>query len=299
MQLNQEDITYLRTLHLSILTPMYAGLCYGSYTNALMQFQMYAQQVGLKFSYQSLSNESLITRGRNTLIAKAMFDKTVTHVLFIDADLAFSPEHIFKLLLHKKEMIAGLYPKKTLPPDFVVNCSPEFVGSDGQIKLENGLMPITRAGTGFLLISRETIEKLMIAYPSTKFNNNIGLPKELDEYMYNLFDCWVSTDNARELLSEDWAFCCRARGIGIDIWADPSVRIPHIGTFQFPVDGEFFKNMGIDLEVNKQLVPKIAVRPDEVSPDGKIYMPLQPDLDALKRYEDGKQVAKQFGDIVI
>ena len=65
----------------------------------------------LKFTVETMANESLVTRARNNLIAKGM-ETDSTHPMFIDADIGFDFTDVIKLLIADKDVIGGLYPKK-------------------------------------------------------------------------------------------------------------------------------------------------------------------------------------------
>ena len=74
---------------LYVLTPCYGGLCHVNYINKIMETKEVLQSLGIKFVLQFIRNESLITRGRNNLTAKAMGDPEMTHILFIDSDITW------------------------------------------------------------------------------------------------------------------------------------------------------------------------------------------------------------------
>jgi hypothetical protein len=283
MNITQEQVDFLRKQHIQFALPCYAGMCYESLMTSMIKFVIYAQRIGLQFSIDTMTNESLISRARNHLVAKFLENSAATRLMFIDSDIGFDPEHIFKLILHDKDLVGGLYPKKTLPPDFVVNCNPECVDEKGQIKVIDGMIPVSRLGTGFMLIKREVFNKMMVAYPQTKFTNNIGLDPKYNPFCYALFDCAISPDTM-EYLSEDWLFCARARAIGIEIFADPTIRLNHNGTFCFPGDPTaLYNQMGLSIETNPQLNPKIAVRPDETKHLDSM-LAIKPNLEALSNY---------------
>jgi hypothetical protein len=288
MEITPAQVEYLRKCHPLIGIPMYGGICHESVFSSMIKFALYCQQLGMPFSLETLINESLITRGRNSICAKFLENSATTHLMFIDSDIGFEPEHIFKLLLHDKDIIVGLYPKKNLPIDYVVNVTPESVNELGHIIIDsNGLIEVSRAGTGFMLIKREVFNKHMAAYPQFKFTNNINLDTKYDSFMYTFFDCVISEDEQREYLSEDWYFCAKSRALGIKIYADASIRLNHSGTYVFPGDPtNFYKSMGLTLETNPQLNPKIASRKGE-SIDS-IVKTAKPDFEALAAYEKNK-----------
>jgi hypothetical protein len=288
MEINQQQAEYLRKQHIQFALPCYGGIVHECVMTSLIKFAIFAQRVGMPFSLDTMVNESLIQRARNHLSAKFLENGIATHLMFIDSDIGFEPEHIFKLLLHDKDIIGGLYPKKSLPPDYVVNVSPEAVDANGQVKAEDGLIPVSRLGTGFMLIKRSVFEKHMVAYPNAKFTNNIGLDKKYDPFCYTFFDCWITQDANREYLSEDWGFIVKSRVIGLKAYADPTVRLNHSGTFVFPGDPtNLYNSMGLKVETNPQLMPRIAMRHDEISDDSARLL-VQPDMGALALYLSNK-----------
>jgi len=99
--------------HIFIATPMYGGMCAGYYTQAMLTLQNQAQQAGVTVTYSFMFNESLITRARNALVHNFLKSEA-THMMFIDADVSFKPEHVFSLIEENKDLIAGNYPKKMI-----------------------------------------------------------------------------------------------------------------------------------------------------------------------------------------
>jgi hypothetical protein len=289
MNITAEQVEYLRKQHVQFGLPCYAGMVHECVMTSLIKFVIYAQRMGMPFSLDTMINESLIQRARNHLAAKFLENGVATHLMFIDSDIGFEPEHIFKLLLHDKDIVGGLYPKKALPPDYVVNVSPDAVSEEGQIKNLDTLIPVSRLGTGFMLIKRNVFEKHMAAYPNTKFTNNIGLDPKFNPFCYTFFDCWISQDANREYLSEDWGFIVKSRVIGIQAYADPTVRLNHSGTFVFPGDPTaLYTSMGLKLEDVPHLTPRIAMRKDEIA-DDSAKLVVQPDMNALNAYLEKKK----------
>jgi len=68
----------------------------------------------LKISIKLLPGDSLVTRARNTLVALFLGNPEYTHLLFIDTDITFSPDNVFRLLEMSKQkpIVAAPYPKK-------------------------------------------------------------------------------------------------------------------------------------------------------------------------------------------
>jgi len=194
---------------------------------SLLKFILMCNKVGLSWSMDTMVNESLITRGRNNLMAKMMTNKSATHFMFIDADISFDPNSIFHMLAADKEIISGAYPKKAYPIAYNINLKQHT-------KIQGPLYTVDTAATGFLMFKREVYEKLIEAHPNTKYVDDVGLGKQFEPYMYAIFDCYI--DEQGHYLSEDWAFCRRASKLGYDIWCDSRVLLDHTGTHTFRGD---------------------------------------------------------------
>ena len=103
-----------KNYHLHIAMPCYAGQVSEPTMSSLFKFILVANQLGLEWSFDSISNESLVTRARCNLMSKMMANKSATHFMFIDSDIRFEPRAIFQMLAADKEIIGGLYPKKVI-----------------------------------------------------------------------------------------------------------------------------------------------------------------------------------------
>ncbi len=161
--------------------------------------------------------------------AKFLINKQTTHLFFIDADIGFEPWHVLTVLNMKKDMAAGLYPMKQMPLKWVINSIP------GSATQEEHLEEVSKAGTGFLCIKRDVFHKLKKHPKVHKYNNDIGLPTELDPEMYTFFDTDVR-DN--RYYSEDWTFCENWRDIGGQVFIDKRVLLKHLGYFNFSHEAE-------------------------------------------------------------
>jgi len=214
-------------IHLHIGIPCYGGMMSEPTVTSLLKFILMATRAGLQWSLDTMVNESLITRGRNNLMAKMMSNTSATHFMFIDADIRFEPESIFQMLVYEKEVIGGLYPKKSIPTNYVINLLP-------QTKIQGDVFTVDTMGTGFLLFKREVYEKLIAAHPETKYVDDVGLGKQYEPNMYAIFD--VEIDERGHYLSEDWCFCRRWQKIGGEIWAHSKVLLNHCGHYEYKGD---------------------------------------------------------------
>ena len=244
----QVNVDYLRTTRVHICMPCYGGMLTESCFMSYIKWANACRQLGIDWTMETMTNESLISRARNTLTAKFLHNKDSTHLMFIDADIGWEPWHLMVMLCRDVDVIGGLYPMKSLPVKWCVN------GFPGAEEGPDGLQEVSKTGTGFMLIKRHVFEKLN-AHPATKpFANDIGLPPELNPYMKTYFDTAVRENR---YYSEDWTFCENWRDLGGKVWVDKRVLLRHTGTyvFDYATQDQLYKDLhGLAL-LNGQALP--------------------------------------------
>ena len=242
-------------LKLFIATPMYGGACMEPYFRSCIQLITFFNKHQLNLAFGTIANESLVTRARNVLV-NYFLSSDYTHLLFIDGDIEFSVEDVLKLYAHDKEVVVGAYPKKRLNWDNIRNTvlskpNQQFdareiaaMGSDyainfkfinreeKSIAVENGLIKLHDAGTGFMMIKRSAILKLIESFPELKYNNDVAMANNVGDNFFALFDTMIDPVDKR-YLSEDYTFCRRWQSLGGDIYLDPSISLNHYGHFCF------------------------------------------------------------------
>jgi hypothetical protein len=251
----QVNLDYLKTTRVHMCMPCYGGQLTESTFMSYIKWANTCRQLGIDWTMETMTNESLISRARNTLTAKFLHNKESTHLMFIDADIGWEPWHLLVMLNAQKDVIGGLYPMKSLPVKWCVN------GFDGAEVSEDGtLQEVSKTGTGFMLIKRDVFEKLN-AHPATKpFINDIGLPAELNPYMKTYFDTAVRENR---YYSEDWTFCENWRDIGGKVWVDKRVLLKHTGTyvFDFQTQDQLYKDLHNLAMSNGQALSNVPVAP--------------------------------------
>ena len=78
-------------------TPCYGGqlseVCFQGY----LKWTILAMKNDIGFTVDTLSNESNINRGRNSIAAKFLAGDA-THLMFVDADIQWQPKQVIKLI---------------------------------------------------------------------------------------------------------------------------------------------------------------------------------------------------------
>jgi hypothetical protein len=218
------------------------------YTMSLLNLSTEASAHGFDMAVVMLGNDALITRGRSAIVSRFLDNPNTTHLLFIDADIAFSVEQVVRLLKADRDFSAGLYPAKIIDWYQLAQRfgrSGESIEEAGlayvcglcegeEAKTENGFAKGTYAGTGFQLIKRGVFERMIAAYPETKYRalHAFPRPSQPSDNLYALFDCMIDQDTG-VYLSEDYAFCRRWRAIGGEIWLDLHSKLAHTGSYTY------------------------------------------------------------------
>ncbi len=238
-------------MSLLISTPMFGAMCTAEYFKSCLDLRGSLVISNVLHDWLVTDNESLITRARNTSVARFMFDKEYCgydRFMFIDADIEFTAQDVMELWNMDVDVATAAYRQKKEG-----SCLSAWMSGE-QAKLESleGMtenVEVDYAGTGFLMIKRHVFEKMAEAYPELRHKEgNVGevyaffdtgvtgteYPIDLlryceeliedviggkdfkEEYLKELLErieC-VTTDKGWEdkfYCSEDYAFCERAR----------------------------------------------------------------------------------------
>ena len=248
----------LRQKHIFIATPCYGGQIGEPYFRSMMRLAILFSKYDIPYTVSTLANESLITRGRNTLTSFFMENPEATHLFFVDADIEFNPEDMLRMVAYDKPIVVGAYPKKALnwtsiigaaranpeenentieghSSNYVVNF--DFMKDDqgdrtSQVQITDNLIELKDAGTGFMCIRKDTVQQLFDAHPELKYANDINVDNKFEPFMYALFDTIIDPES-RRYLSEDYTFCRRWQDIGGKVYLDPRTALNHVGHYTF------------------------------------------------------------------
>ena len=262
----QVNVDFIRTTKVHIAMPCYGGMLTESTFMSFIKWANTARQLNIDWTLETMVNESLISRARNTLTAKFLHMDEATHLMFIDADIGWEPWHLLVLLNRDVDVIGGLYPMKTMPIKWVVN------GFEGAKEGPDGFQEVSKAGTGFLLMKKHVFEKLN-SHPAVKqYKNDIGLDPIYDQYLKTYFDTAVRQNR---YYSEDWTFCENWRDLGGEIYMDKRILLRHSGSYVFCMENQQYllDNVGpmyVEQERQKAEQQAQTLQPDA---DGNVTLP--------------------------
>lgn len=248
-----------------LAVPMYGGQCTGVFVQSLLSLSGMLSAQGVQLQCAFMFNESLITRARNNLTHQYL-ETDCTHLLFIDADMKFFAEDIYRMILADKDVIVAICPKKEINWGTVREAAlahqpdlSKFTGSFVVNLLQNTAsitvpqdqpFPVAAGGTGIMLIKRQVFKKLEKTTPV--FRNDMS-HMTAGKPVYQFFTESIDPESGR-LLSEDYHFCHAFRNIGGTVWAAPWCRIGHFGTYLF--EGQLVQTPEPAQKVNWQNVLK-------------------------------------------
>jgi len=254
----------VKDAYIMLCTPCYGGLMHEAYFHSVIKLLQEAKEKEYKIHINTMGNESLITRARNTMVSQFMDNEYCTHLLFIDADIAFKPTLVTKLLEFNKDVVAAIYPRKTIEWQNL-----KYYARDGEldsmeqkllgynlnltnpleVNVDNGFTEVLDAATGFMLIKKDVFVKMREAYPELKYTSDqiINNQQYSSDWCYSFFDCIIDPKSNR-YLSEDYTFCRRWQQIGGKIYAEIVSPLIHYGTYGFKgnVSHKFVKKDSIN-----------------------------------------------------
>jgi hypothetical protein len=248
------DYSALKDVKAQILTPAYGNQVTVAYAQSMMALVNACWPRGMTMKIGLENGQSLITRARNEMLIKFLSNPELTHVFWIDADIGFQTEDVFRLLLSDLDVVAGAYPIKRYDWPIVIPAGTQKLWQDEFERLalaypvnaeesaglsfipdEDGYLEVTEAPTGFMCIKRRVLERMMEAYPDLQYFPDFDWQPGREakaKYCYRFFDVMFDPSSKR-YLSEDFAFCRRWRDIGGKVHICTRTRLAHVGTQHF------------------------------------------------------------------
>ena len=153
--------------------------------------------------------QSLIYTAREEM-ANAAIDEGYDYLLFIDSDIEFPPDALYRLLDKNCGMVTGIYYQRGAEhlPVICRKMEPFNCEIETDVDRED-LIPIVGCGMGFCLIKTEWLKEVRDKYgKGTMFCPEPGL-------------------------GEDFAFCKKVNELNHVIFADPTIPLNHWGNIAY------------------------------------------------------------------
>ena len=239
-----------KDIKLFVATPVHSNVSI-HYMQSVFKLQSLCHTRNIPIMLQ-LTKTSLVTRGRNLCVSHFL-NSDFTHLLFIDSDILFNPESIFKMLEKDQDVLSIPYPMKTIQWDKIMNkwkdiptmhydqaCTsgnmfPVRVKGDEQdIEVTDEMIELSHSMTGCMMIKREALEKMKKEYPELTIKQKTMIDGERVDKpnLYNFFDTYYDVEN-KLYYGEDFAFSRLWTKIGGKCMALITEYITHVGEYQF------------------------------------------------------------------
>lgn len=176
-----------------------------------------------------------IDMARNICVDKFL-SSDCDNFIFIDSDVGFEDDAIFKLLQYDKDIVAGAYPyRKDSKSEFPVII--DFSNNNNCKDEETNLVNAMVVPTGFMRIHRRVFEKIILLSEDT-LENVYKIQKD-NNGIYIFFRTGILFPNDNMWYGEDVAFCMWWKAVGGKIFIEPNINFTHTGFKQF--SGNFHK----------------------------------------------------------
>src|SRR5258706_628586 len=239
-------------IHLVVATPCFGGQVSSIYAGSIFHLQRAVRsRSNIDLSVLMRDGDALITRARANLVTLFLDNPSATHLLFVDADIGFEPDQIFRMIESGADVVAGVYPikrvnwgkaKRMLEQNRLPSAALDYVleiDNPDHVVAVNGFTRVRFAGTGFLMIRRHVLETMCQhpAYASLQFFREHSLDAlAASPSRFALFECMIDP-NSGTYLSEDFSFCKRWTDIGGEILVCLYRRGRHVWPARFAAAG--------------------------------------------------------------
>lgn len=241
---------------LMVATPCYGGASAG-YVRSLLALGFAVRDAGADFDLALTVDVPAIDRARAILAHRALAGKT-THLLFVDSDVSFDAADIARMVAAMEAdpgiaILGAPVPRRAIAWGQVAMAAAKGLASDNaaalaryagdfQVQLLPGVTSFAMGapvaaeavGTGLMLVRPAALKALAARHGDLAWT---PAPDEaaayaLDGDVVALFQPMIDPVT-RAHLSDDYAFCARARAAGLGIALAPWVRTQHYGPATF------------------------------------------------------------------
>lgn len=197
---------------------------------SLARFAQLAPQHGIEVQIGSICGCSVVSRARNLLV-QDLLESSCTDLMFIDSDINFEPEDIFRLMVWttdpKKGIVAGVPRTRSTTKTYIATL--DYDENEELTMTGMGLVRAKRVATAFMMVRRDVFETLDAAHPEWRYFDG-----RTQRTVPCIFD-FMKTEEG--YIGEDYLFCDRAREHGFEVWIDPTIKLGHMGVQEY--EGHF------------------------------------------------------------
>lgn len=198
-----------------------------------IQLVDHCSKAGVPLYYRPMRGDALIERTRGRAATAFLLDTDYDVLLQVDDDIAFRPEDAVQVA--EQAMEYGIVGAAYLTRHKTAGVPTSYLNPGQTYRFFEGdptPVPARWAGGGFMAVHRRVFSKLAEGLPLCHPDDDLR--------HYPFYSTMIARDPVREdypiLLSEDWAFCERAREAGCLTFLNPNVRLTHMGSTAFTLE---------------------------------------------------------------
>ncbi|WP_333835355.1 hypothetical protein [Rubrimonas sp.] len=233
-----------------IATPTVHGTVAAAYARTLVALTQVLGGFGAGYTLMTVDNADVVT-ARNLLAHAFMQDDSLSHLLFVDSDMAVQPVVMRRLFALRAPVVGVAYPQRRIDLAAFAQAIREGAGveqakarasvftlrlSPGARQIRDDVMEVEGFGFGFVVIEKALMRRLAEAGLAQAVSRRRSGPSEPAGAIRDYFSEITLANGER--LAEDHAFCERVLRLGdTRLLAYVGPGVGHVG--QFTHDASF------------------------------------------------------------
>ena len=186
--------------------------------------------------YMPVMGDALVERSRCISATYFLRESDADVHLSIDSDITdFDTDATLGMCeqTFKHDIVGGIYVTRNTTRTFPTTMFEP--GTSVEMALDPTPFPVRYVASGFMATHRRVFEKLAESLPLLH-------GKDGARAFYPFYIPFIVDDDEGNpiLLSEDWAFCKRARDAGFGIYTNPAIRLGHVSQMVFRLEDMFY-----------------------------------------------------------
>jgi hypothetical protein len=255
-------------IHLAIVTPTLGEVTVG-YCKSMIALTRHLSALNIPYGTCIQAGCTLLAEARSAFVATFLASPG-THLLMIDGDEEFAPDVVTRLLAADRDVIGVAVPAKGVNLERVIaaarsgHADPAVFGQEfGNVRPssaaepQGGVVEVESLGTGFVLLKRAVLERLVAAHPELTCRTSL-YPQGPICFLFQQV-----IDNG-EIQGEDISFFTRWRRLGGKCHLLVDADIGHTGHVTFA--GNFARTLGVKAPASTAKAPPIRRAPLPPSP---------------------------------
>ena len=184
-----------------------------SYAFSIQRSRAALTAAGIQSAYFLLSGNCHVDDARNCIIQEFLLSDC-TDLVFLDADVSWTPDQVVRLLRHDQDIVGGVYPFRRQDAQKAGDMPVRLLMG---AEIRDGLLEVEGLPTGFMRIRRQVIETLVADAPHFK-------KKDAPTEVPLIFERTLENGTR---WGGDLNFCNKWRRTGGKIYADYEMRLGH------------------------------------------------------------------------